>query len=130
MFHQIQIVGALGKDVELRYMPTGTGVANLSVAANHTYKKGDETVKQTIWFRVSVFGRQAETCNQYLHKGSKVLIIGRLNADEKGNPKVFTRQDGTSGAAYEVVADTVKFLDGREYSDDQPAQGSEDDVPF
>ena len=115
MFHQITIAGVLGQDPTMKYFPNGQAVTNISVAANHTYKNNDgETIRKTIWFRVAVYGKQAESVNQYLRKKSKVLVIGRLNADESGNPKIWTRQDGTSGASFEVTAEVVKFLDSRE----------------
>ncbi len=60
---------------------------------------------------MSVWGAQAESCNQYLKKGSAVLVIGRLRPDpETGGPRTFTRNDGTPGSSYEVTAQTVRFL--------------------
>jgi len=115
MFHTIIIVGNLGGDPEMRYTPSGQTVTSFSVATNRRYTASNgEAVKETIWFRVSVWGKQAETCNTYLKKGSKALIEGRLNPDkETGGPRTFTRQDGTLGASYEVTAFTVDFLSAR-----------------
>lgn len=112
MFHTIIIVGNLGKDPEMRYTPSGQAVTSFNVAANRQYTGADgNLVKETIWFRTSVWGKQAEACSQYLKKGSKVLVEGRLNADpQTGGPKVWQRQDGTSGASFEVTAQTVRFL--------------------
>jgi len=112
MTHSLLIViGNLGRDPELRYTPEGTAVASFSVATTRTWKKGDETQKETTWYRVSVFGKQAENCNQYLHKGSKVYLEGRLNPDPAtGGPRLYNKQDGSPAASYEVVANTVKFL--------------------
>jgi single-strand DNA-binding protein len=79
----------------------------------------------------------AETCNQYLKRGSKVLIEGRLNADpQSGGPRVYTRQDGSTGASFEITAETVRFLSTR--AEDESFQASEpggsqiedDDIPF
>jgi len=70
-------------------------------------------VKETVWFRVSVWGKMAETCNTYLKKGSKVVVEGRLVPGENGGPRIFTRQDGTSGASFEINAQTVRFLSSR-----------------
>ena len=126
MFHQITIAGVLGQDPSMRYFPNGQAVTNISVAANHTYKNNDgETIRKTIWFRVAVYGKQAESVNQYLRKKSKVLVIGRLNADESGNPKIWTRQDGTSGASFEVTAESVKFLDSRENNGGEYQEGAQ-----
>jgi single-strand DNA-binding protein len=86
----------------------------LSIAVDESYTNNNgERIKKTAWFRVATWGKQAENCNQYLKKGRKVLVEGRLVADEKGNPRTFMRQDGTPGAAFEVNASTVRFLSSR-----------------
>lgn len=110
-YHTLLIVGNLGKPPEMRYTQSGTNVTSLSVATNKTYTDhAGQQVKKTVWFRVSVFGKQAESCNEYLKKGSLILVEGEINADEAGNPKIFTRNDGTRGASYEVMAKNVRFL--------------------
>lgn len=114
MFHTIIIVGNLGKDPEMRYTPSGQPVTSFSVASSRSYNNPNgEKVEETTWFRITAWGKQAETCNQYLHKGSKVLVEGRLVPDKNGGPRVFQRQDGTSGASFEVNASTVRFLSSR-----------------
>ena len=113
--HQLIIIaGALGRDPELRYAPSGKAVCNFSMATNRQYTGSDgQIVKEVTWFRVSVWGRQAETCNQYLKKGSKVLVEGRLIPDPKtGGPRIYETQNGP-GASFEVNASTVRFLDSR-----------------
>ncbi len=111
MYQTTTIVGRLGGDPAMRYMPNGDPVTSFSVATDRQHTKGAEKVKETTWFRVSVFGKQAENVNQFLHKGSMVLVEGRLGSDAKtGGPKVFTRQDGTVSASFEIVANTVRFL--------------------
>ncbi len=117
MYHKLTIVGNLGKDPEMKYTTDGKAVTTFSVAASN---RKDETV----WFRVSTWEKLAETCNQYLHKGSKVLVEGVLKPGSDGSPRVFERKDGTWGASFEVVASAVKFLSGK----DDPAVT--DDVPF
>ena len=117
MFHKIIIVGRLGADPEQKYTTDGKAVTTFSVAASN---RKDETT----WFRVSTWDKQAETCNQYLHKGSKVLVEGALKADAQGNPRTYERKDGSYAASYDVTADTVRFLSGK---DEQPAN---DEVPF
>ncbi len=114
MFHQVTIVGNLGKDPEMRYTPAGQAVTSFNVASNRTYTSSDGTkVKETIWFRISVWGKQAEVCSQYLKKGRAVLVTGRLQADPAtGGPRIWAKNDGTSGASFEVTADTVRFLGG------------------
>ncbi len=138
MYHTIIIVGNLGKDPEMRYTPSGQAVTSMNVASNRTYKGSDgNTVKETIWFRVSVWGRQAENASQYLHKGSKVLVEGRLTPDKTtGGPRVFTRQDGTTGASFEVSAVTVQYLSARGEGEgegggmDIPEGDAGDEIPF
>jgi single-strand DNA-binding protein len=134
MFHTIIIVGNVGRDPEMRYTPSGQAVTSFSVATSRNYTNASgQRVDETIWFRVSAWGRQAETCNQYLKKGSKVLIEGRLTADANGGPRIWTRQDGTPGASFEVSASTVRFLSSRgEAGSDEggePAMG-DDEIPF
>jgi single-strand DNA-binding protein len=147
MYQKITIVGRLGRDPEMRYMPDGTAVTSMSVATDRrwTDKNTGQPVQETTWFRVSVWGRQAETTNQYLSKGRMVLVEGSLRPDpQTGGPKIFTRQDGTAGSSFEIHADTVRFIGGREgeggtgstnYGDDdlgggKPAAQEEDDIPF
>jgi single-strand DNA-binding protein len=115
MYHTIIIVGNLGKDPEMRYLPSGQAVTSFNVATNRQYTGSDgQPVKETIWFRVSVWGKQAESSNQYLKKGSKVLVEGRLTPDPAtGGPRLWTRQDGTAAASFEVTAATVRFLSSR-----------------
>lgn len=113
-FHTIIVVGRLGRDPELRYTPTGQAVCNLSLATDNSYTdRNGQRVTKTTWFRVTVWGKQAETVNQYLAKGREVLIEGRMNPDENGGPRVWSRQDGTPTASYEITAQTVRFLGGR-----------------
>lgn len=112
-YAKLVIVGNLGRDPELRYLPSGQAVANLSVATNRrwTDQATGQPQEEVCWFRVSVWGKQAEAANQYLSKGRQVLIEGRLRPDpETGGPRVYFRQDGSAGASFEVVAQTVRFL--------------------
>ena len=121
MYQKLIIIGNLGKDPEMRYTPEGKPNTTFSVATSRKVNGADETT----WFRVSVWGNQAEPCNQYLRKGSKVLVEGRLRPDANtGAPQVWQKKDGTWGASFEVTADTVRFLSGK---DEQPAN---DEVPF
>jgi single-strand DNA-binding protein len=140
MYHTIIIVGNLGRDPEMRYTPSGQAVTNFNVATNRQYTDSNgQQVKETIWFRVSTWGKQAETCNQYLKKGNKVLVEGRLVPDQAtGGPRVWTRQDGTTTASFEVSANTVRFLTSRgeaEAGNQAPGETSQaaeadNDIPF
>ncbi|MGW8143511.1 MAG: single-stranded DNA-binding protein [Anaerolineales bacterium] len=138
MYHNIILVGNLGRDPEMRYTPSGQAVTNFNVATNRQYTNSDgEKVKETTWFRVSTWGKTAEITNQYLRKGSKVLVEGRLNPDpETGGPRIWNRQDGSSAASYEITANRVLFLSSR--AEDEAGYGTEDsqgisepeDIPF
>ena len=88
MYHTIIIVGNLGKDPEMRYTPSGQAVTSFSVASNRSWTDSNgQKQTEVIWFRISAWGKQAEICNQYLKKGSKVLIEGRLTPDKStGGP--------------------------------------------
>ncbi len=99
MYQKLVIVGRLGRDPEMRYMPDGTAVTSFNVATDRrwTDKYTGQPVQETTWFRVSVWGRQAESVNQYLSKGSMVLVEGHLTPDANGgSPRIWTGQDGTA----------------------------------
>ncbi len=119
-YHTIIIVGFLGRDPVMRFTPSGQAVCDFSVATDYLRAAGTnedgaarESRKETSWFRVTVWGKQAESCNTYLHKGSQVLVEGRLMPDEGGNPRLWTRSDGTPAASFEVTANVVRFLSAR-----------------
>ena len=142
MYHTLILVGNVGRDPEMRYTPSGQPVTSFSVATNRQYTANSgETVKETIWFRVTTWGKTAEVCNQYVKKGSKVLVEGRLTPDANtGGPRVWTAQDGTPRASFEVTASTVRFLSSRGEAEAPSSSGvdaggsfvgaPEDDIPF
>lgn len=137
MYHTIIIVGNVGKDPEMRYTPSGQAVCSFSVATNRQYTAGNgETVKETIWFRVSSWGKAAEACNQYVKKGSKVLVEGRLTPDKAtGGPRIWNTESGDPKASFEVTASTVRFLSSRgEHTEDSQSitdsAMAEDEFPF
>lgn len=128
MYQKLILIGNLGRDPEMRFTADGKPVTSFSMATSRKYKEKEETA----WFRITVFGVQAEHCNQYLKKGSKVLVEGRLNPDSNGGPRVYQKKDGTWGASYDVTALEVRFLSpkGSEegtYQEDAPG---DEDVPF
>lgn len=140
MYQKVVIVGNLGRDPEMRYTPSGQAVTNFSVATNRRWTNSDGSPgEETCWWRVTAWGKLAETCNQYLSKGRQVLVEGRMNPDpETGGPRLWTSQDGQSRASFELTAFTVQFLGGRDAggmesgSDPLSEAGgiSEDDIPF
>jgi single-strand DNA-binding protein len=136
MYQKVTIIGNLGRDPEMRYTPSGQAVTSFNVATNRTYTGSDgQKVKETTWFRASAWGKQAEVCNNYLHKGSKVFIEGRLVSDPAtGGPRIFNRQDGTNGASFEISVSTIQFIESR--AESESSQGGEeftpgdDEIPF
>jgi single-strand DNA-binding protein len=138
MYQKITIAGNLGREPEMRYMTDGTAVTGFNVAVSDGYGEN----KRTIWFRVSVWGKRAEVANQYLTKGSKILVEGRLKVDPNtGAPRLFTRQDGTVGTSLEITASDFVFLSSRGDGEQGGGGGSEsygggtpaveeDDIPF
>jgi len=107
-FNKITIVGYLGRDPELRYTPQGTAVCNLSVATTEKRRNArGETEEHTIWFRVSVWGRQAEVAAEYLAKGRQVYVEGRLRLEE------YTDREGNPRTSAEVNASDIHFLSQR-----------------
>lgn len=119
--NSITLAGNLGQDAESRYLPDGTMVTNFSVATDG-WEAG---AKSTVWFRCALFGKRAEGLAPYLTKGTKVVVIAHFNKPIS----IFTRQDGTPGANYEVTVDTIKLMGGgQEASDEAPAE--DDDLPF
>lgn len=107
-FNKITIVGYLGRDPELRYTAQGTAVCKMSVATTERRKNSiGENEEHTTWFRVTVWGRQAELANEYLGKGRQIYVEGRLRleeyADREGNPRI----------SAEVTATDIQFLGSR-----------------
>jgi len=94
------IIGNLGRDPEMRYTPDGKPVTSFSVAVNKKWADGEKTW----WFRVTCWDRLAETANEYLKKGSLVMVIGEIDAN------AWTAQDGTARGSLELTARNVKFL--------------------
>ena len=139
-FNKIIIVGNLGRDPELRYTPQGTPVCNFSLATNERRKdKTGEMQDLTTWFKITLWGRQAETASQYLTKGRPIYIEGRLRVEE------WTDRDGKPRHTLEVHATDMQFIGGgsggrsEEPQADRPAASepatghpdvAEDDVPF
>ena len=121
-YQKVIIVGNLGKNPESRFTPGGQQVTSFSVATNRRYMKDGEKVDETCWFRVSTWGKLAETCNQYLSKGKSVLVEGRLTADpDTGGPRIWQDSSGNSRASFEISAVTVQFLSGPgDNAEDQP----------
>lgn len=103
MFNKVIMVGNLTQDPELRYTASGTAVANLRIAVSSKYRSGDEYKEETLFIDVVVWGKQGESCSQYLSKGRQVLVEGRLQERS-------WESDGQKRRKTEIVANTVRFL--------------------
>lgn len=144
MYQKITVIGRLGRDPEMRYMPSGDPVTTFSIATDRQWNdKNGQKQKETTWFRCSVFSKQAESANQYLSKGKLVLVEGRLRVDPKtGGPATYTRQDGTVATNFEIVVENLRFLSPREEGspvaesgdahshDSAGGSGDSEDIPF
>ena len=111
--NKVIIVGNLGRDPEVRYMPSGDAVANIAVATTDKWKdkQTGEQKEQTEWHRVSFFGKLAEIVGQYLTKGSQIYIEGKLQT------RKYTDKDGVEKFATEIRADTMQMLGSRQGGD-------------
>lgn len=122
MFNKVILIGNLTKDPELRYTPQGTPVSSFRIAINYRYKQGDDLKQETTFIDIVVFGKQAESCSQYLNKGSSVLVEGRLQERR-------WESDGQQKSKFEIVAQSVKFLSPKKESSSVSSQGDESAPP-
>jgi len=132
----IIIVGNLGRDPEMRFTPFGKPVTDFSVAVNRHYASASgELVKETIWFKITAWGKQAEICSEHLKKGASVLVEGRLEYDGlTGGPQTWEGSDGKTHSGFGIVASQVRFNSPANASN-APAGSTEtgpgdDDLPF
>ena len=142
MINKVILVGRLGRDPELRYTPSGTAVANFSLATDERWSSNGETQSRTEWHNIVVWSKLAEICNQYLTKGRLVFIEGRLQTRD------WEDKDGNKRRTTEIVATDMKMLGGRredtpvgntvaaetgsssESSNDMEVGITDDDIPF
>lgn len=123
MHQRIEIIGRLGRDPEMRFTPSGQAVTNFSVAVDNQYTRKDgEKVKDTTWFRVTTWGNQAESCNQYLEKGSLVFVEGKVKLH------IYQKKDETWDGSLELNASSVRFL-SRKNGDSENNYEEEEDIP-
>ena len=119
--NKVILVGNLGRDPEVRYLPSGDAVTNITIATSSKYKsKTGEMVEETEWHRVTFFGKLAEIAGQYLKKGRSVYVEGRLKT------RKYTDKDGVEKYATDIVANEMQMLGNREGSG-EPSGASQDD---
>ena len=131
MLNKVMIIGNLGKDPEIRYTQSGSAVASFNVATTERFKdKNGQQQDQTEWHRIVAWSRLAEICVEYLHKGSKVYIEGKLQT------RKWTDQNGNEKYTTEIIAREMKMLDGAgKQGEDIPnppslPPASDDEIPF
>ncbi len=113
--NKIIIVGNVGRDPEMRYSTSGNPMTSFSVASSRRYTTAaGEQREETEWFNCTAFGRLADVCNQYLSRGQKIYVEGRLRSRQ------YDRRDGTPGFSLDVTVNDVQFMGRR---DDQPDSG-------
>jgi len=106
MYNRVILVGNLTRDVEIRYTPSGSAIGKVGIATNRRFKGANGEMKdETMFIDLTFFGRTAEIANQYLRKGSKVLVEGRLVLEQ------WTAQDGTKRSKHSVTVDNLQMLD-------------------
>ena len=105
MFNKVILVGNLTRDIELRYSQNGSAIANTAIAATRKYTSNGEKKEETCFVDITFFARSAEIANQYLRKGSKILIEGRLNFDQ------WLDQNQQKRSKHSVVVETMQMLD-------------------
>ncbi|MCX8033901.1 MAG: single-stranded DNA-binding protein [Thermodesulfovibrio sp.] len=115
MFNRIILIGNLTRDPEIRYTPSGVAVATVPIAVNSRYRQGDEMREETLFIDAVVFGKQAETCTQYLNKGKMVLVEGRLRERR-------WEYEGQKRSKFEVIATNIRFLSRKESAETQEEQ--------
>jgi single-strand DNA-binding protein len=118
--NKVILMGNLGRDPEVRYLPSGDPVANITIATSSRYKgKTGEMVEETEWHRVTFFGRLAEIASQYLKKGRPVYVEGRIKT------RKYTDKDGVEKFATDIIASEMQLLGGREGMG-EPSQGDDE----
>lgn len=123
-FNKVLLIGNLTKDPELRYTPQGTAVVNLRLAVNRKFKDRNQELKEEVCFLTAVaWDKQAEICNQYLHKGSPVFIEGRLQS------RSWEDNSGQKRSVLEVRAERVQFLASAPAKEKEAAPVQEEEAP-
>ena len=134
MLNKIMLIGNLGRDPEMSYTSAGRAVTKFSLAVNRRSRDRDtnETREETTWFNIVAWEQKGEFANQYLHKGSKVFIEGRMTSHK------YTNKDGIEVTGWDVVAENIQMLDpkgatvasGGSSSGGRPDDVGADDIPF
>jgi single-strand DNA-binding protein len=113
VYNKIILIGNMTRELELKYIPSGAAIGKSAIATSHKYKAQDGTQKEEVCFLdFNIFGKGAEILNQYTHKGSKIMLEGRLVLES------WTAQDGTARHKHSLRVEEFKFLDTKDKSND------------
>ena len=107
MFNKVVLVGNLTRDIELRYAQSGSAIANTAIATSRKFTQNGERKEEVCFIDITFFGRSAEVANQYLRRGSKILVEGRLKFDQ------WVAQDGSKRSKHSVIVETMQMLDSK-----------------
>lgn len=107
MFNKVVLVGNLTRDIELRYAQSGSAIANTAIATSRKFTQNGERKEEVCFIDITFFGRSAEVANQYLRRGSKILVEGRLNFDQ------WVAQDGSKRSKHSVIVETMQMMDSK-----------------
>jgi single-strand DNA-binding protein len=117
MFNKVVLVGNLTRDIELRYAQSGSAIANTAIATSRKFTQNGEKKEEVCFVDITFFGRSAEVANQYLRRGSKILVEGRLKFDQ------WVAQDGSKRSKHSVIVETMQMLDSK--ADAQASSGGD-----
>jgi len=118
MFNKVVLVGNLTRDIELKYANSGSAIANTAIATSRKFTQNGERKEEVCFMDITFFGRSAEVANQFLRRGSKVLVEGRIKFDQ------WVAQDGSKRSKHSVIVETMQMLDSKADSQAQGAGGS------
>lgn len=107
MFNKVVLVGNLTRDIELRYAQSGSAIANTAIATSRKFTQNGERKEEVCFVDITFFGRSAEVANQYLRRGSKILVEGRLKFDQ------WVAQDGSKRSKHSVIVETMQMMDSK-----------------
>ncbi|EFN2820925.1 single-stranded DNA-binding protein [Campylobacter jejuni] len=114
MFNQITVIGNICQDIKLSYTQSGVAFINNAIASSYKYTANDGTIKEEVcYLSFSVFGRLAENMNQYLHKGSKIFLQGRMVQEN------YVDREGKNRTNYKIAVEAMKFLDSKPADNNQ-----------
>lgn len=123
MYNKVILAGRLTRDVELKYSQSGGAIANASIATNHNYTSNGEKKEEVCYTDLTFFGRSGEIANQYLRKGSQILVEGRLKFDQ------WVDQNGQKRSKHSVIVETMKMMDSKGQTDSDNSGGNSHQAP-